>query len=206
MSYDVPSPVDEDLEPDDRGDRWSWVFWVLLGTAALPLFLAVASVQHLRADASVMAPYLAGPGYPSAVFSDRWELVESLSTVGSAGPLTAVAVVVLAGVVASRRPGWLVAPGARWAVAALGLACALWTAATATLSAWAALGEPTARELAEAQDGSPPTTWVDWAPGAAPQLFAVVLALAAVVLCVVSRGPGRSRPVDSPDPPRWPDE
>jgi hypothetical protein len=194
----VSAGVDDDLETVDAETRWSWVFWGLVVSAAVPLALSMASVHRLLVDETLMAQFTGDTGLPPMVFADRWDLVVALSTVRTAPLLTSFAVLVLAGIVASGRPGWLVVPHARPVVTAVAVVCAVWTAATAALTARSTVGGPTAWQVARAETGWTRSTWLEWAAGAGLELLAVVVALVAVTLLVVTRARHPRTPAQAP--------
>jgi hypothetical protein len=182
---------DADDEERSSADRWSWVFWLLLTTAATPLGLSVAAVHQIVGTADVVEEAGDLTREP-AVFADHWAAVLSYDPLSWPTTISAFAVLVLAGLVLGTRPGWLVVARRRLAVGLLAGACALWAFGTTTISAWVEFQGPTARQRAEEMQGYQRVFLLQWVSAGGLGLLATLLALTALVLCLASRRTGRS--------------
>ena len=185
--------ADDELEATEEAraaPRWSWVFWLLLLTAATPLVLSVAAVQRIVGDPQFILDN-SGTLAEAPVFADRWYLLLSYDPLSWPTTLSAFAVLALAGAAHGRRPHWLVVPRQRLVVGSLAALCLLWALATTAISVWVELHGTTARQLAEQQQGSRPESLVQWVPAGGLTLFAGFVALAALLVCCVrdSGGP-----------------
>lgn len=186
------SLAQEDPE-EGLGDRWSWVFWLLLVAAAAPLTLSAVAILRACSDDDLIVGY-SGLRGPDILFADRWQMALSFTQPGWSAALTALALLVLTGAVAGGRPTWLVVTGQRRVIGVLAAACALWAAGTAAVTVWFLRSDPTERALAMAANGSRRSTWVDWTSEASLVLLAVVVSAAAAALCLSTRsGRGRQR-------------
>ncbi|WP_432512187.1 hypothetical protein [Kineococcus sp. SYSU DK001] len=183
-------------------DRWSWVFGALAAAAAAPAALSAATVVHVLTDDGVQASVNGGmwareSGRP---FADRWDVVTTLTQLTPPAATSAVALLALAAVVVSGRPGWLVrgVERPRLLVGALAAGCALWTALTTAVAVWALVTGPTARQRADHVGAVPSVDPGDRVVDGGLALLAVAVDVAVVVALVTTRERSHQRVGDDP--------
>lgn len=176
----------DDAETERPGSRWSWVFWLLLAASATPLALSVAAAQRVLTTPDVVEE-ASDLQRPPGVFADRWGTLLTYDPLSWPTAISAFTLLVLAAVVASGRPEWLVVARRRLAVGALAAGCALWGLATTAVSAWAEFRGPTARQQDGDAQGYLRVVPLQWLPAAGLTLLAAVVALVALGLCLATR-------------------
>ena len=167
------------------GGRWTWAFRLLLPVAASPVLVCAVVVARFLAEGGLSSP---APGVRQ-VFADRWTGVLQGLDLGWACAVSALLVLLLAGVVAGGRPRWAAPTGGdRTAVAVLAVATALVSAVTGAVSLTALLQQPTELQAWYARIGAPmELPAVEWAVDGALHVLAALVAAVAAGCCAAVR-------------------